>query len=304
MQASGIATATSIGWAGDGDTGLFHPAADVVAMSAGGSERLRVTSAEVILSSPVEFNAPNRNTPVMGSINPWVYRTTSGGSFPLPYNGTGNLVIQGRSDGNAASHIAFVVGAGDPVLGWMIVGNPASTSFGALYAGLDGSAANPIITWNADNNTGIYRANADVLGFTAGGTLRFQVGTQGPYVTSGNFRRSLSALAGTTGTQALDFALDSFRTLNIGAGNVTFTFSNLAEGRKITLRIHNTSGATRTINWPANTKLSSLAQVPTILAVDYPPTSIDNNRGMVIDIISWAANATNVTASVVAAYAL
>ncbi|MCF8256109.1 MAG: tail fiber domain-containing protein [Flavobacteriales bacterium] len=50
---------------------------------------------------------------------------------------------------------------------------------GRLLAHQDGTAALPLITWDADPNMGIYRVGADILGFSTSGTEAMRIGTDG-----------------------------------------------------------------------------------------------------------------------------
>lgn len=53
---------------------------------------------------------------------------------------------------------------------------------------IDGSVGTPALTFDSDENTGVYKAGADQLAFTAGGTNTFQIISNGVYVpgTSGS----------------------------------------------------------------------------------------------------------------------
>lgn len=291
----GSVTVPTISLNSDNNTGIYFPGADQIAVATGGTAAMIWFNDLIQANRRLRFNG-SYNAPLTSDASPAIYRTTTaGGAGPFPFNGTGHLVIQSRSD--AANHIVFMVGT-TPTPALTI------TSDGLILAEEMGTASAPVISLRGDQDTGVFFPAANQVALAAGGGQARLVASAVAVTSNVQFIRALSALTPTTGTVNIDLLGVPFRTLAI-SGNVTFTFSNLAAGRKVTLRIHNTSGATRSINWPANTKLSAEGYenlIPIILWQD--PTQILNNRGMVIDIISWAANATNVTASVVAAYAL
>lgn len=56
LDAADTAAAPALRWTGDPDTGLLHPAADIVAVTAGGAERLRITTAEANFTVQPKWN--------------------------------------------------------------------------------------------------------------------------------------------------------------------------------------------------------------------------------------------------------
>lgn len=86
------------------------------------------------------------------------------------------------TDGNAASGTDFLgTTNGEPlrintngILRYSI-----SASTGSLLAHQNGTATAPVISWNADDNTGIYRVADDVLGFSTAGTERLRIAADG-----------------------------------------------------------------------------------------------------------------------------
>jgi hypothetical protein len=65
--------------------------------------------------------------------------------------------------------------------GMVSVAGDLYCSNGELRTG-NGSASSPSHSFNADNNTGMYRSAADTLSFTTGGTLRLSIGSGGDIV--------------------------------------------------------------------------------------------------------------------------
>lgn len=68
----------------------------------------------------------------------------------------------------------------------------------------NGTAALPSLTFTSDPNTGVYRVGADDLGFSTGGTLRFDIST-----TALTSTLPLLAPSGAVGTPSLSFSADT-----------------------------------------------------------------------------------------------
>jgi hypothetical protein len=65
------------------------------------------------------------------------------------------------------------------------------------------------------------------------------------------------------GTTNLDFSLGDFLVCTFGAGNCTLTFSNIPNGRRITIQFIQDSVGSRTLTWPATAKFAT-ATAPTL----------------------------------------
>jgi hypothetical protein len=112
----GSASAPSITNTGDTNTGLFHPAEDTVAISTGGSERLRVTSTGV----GIGITAPATALHILGDatidttannaaaflLN---FRKTRAGSIVANGDAIGSILFQGL-DGSTQRTAAFIRG--------------------------------------------------------------------------------------------------------------------------------------------------------------------------------------------------
>lgn len=68
-----------------------------------------------------------------------------------------------------------------------------------------------------------------------------------------------------TGTQNLDFSLGNVQQFTFGAGNATFTFSNIPNSAKLTIVIIQDGTGGRTLTWPATAKFIA-ATAPTLSA--------------------------------------
>lgn len=65
------------------------------------------------------------------------------------------------------------------------------------------------------------------------------------------------------GTTNIDFSLGDIIVCTFGAGNTTLTFSNIPNGRRITIQFIQDSVGSRTLTWPATAKFAT-ATAPTL----------------------------------------
>ena len=96
-----------------------------------------------------------------------------------------------------------------------------------------------------------------------------------------------TALPGTSGSVAIDFALAAFRTVTL-SGNITFTTSNLVAGKTVTIKIL-ADGSTRTFTLPGWIFIGAAA-----------PASIAANKTAILTLTSYSTT----DGAVVAAYAV
>lgn len=110
----GTAGAPSVGFAADGDTGLFRPAADQIGVATGGAERLRITNGGQVGIGTVQPRgraqitaASFANMPVAGTVGAAVslFLTNNDANYGLAINiaGTGAATMQAqRADGGGS----------------------------------------------------------------------------------------------------------------------------------------------------------------------------------------------------------
>jgi len=118
-------------------------------------------------------------------------------------------------------------------------------------------------------------------------TLTSSTATVSEIVATKNIAINVTTLATATGTQNLDFTSQGYLTHSI-TGNITYTASNYAEGKSLTIRI-TSDGTARNLTFPTNW-----------VFVGAKPTSIAASKVAVLSVTSFGATEANT----VAAYAV
>ena len=118
-------------------------------------------------------------------------------------------------------------------------------------------------------------------------TLTSSTATVSEIVATKNIAINVTTLATATGTQNLDFTSQGYLTHSI-TGDITYTASNYAEGKSLTIRI-TSDGTARNLTFPTNW-----------VFVGAKPTSIAASKVAVLSVTSFGATEANT----VAAYAV
>jgi hypothetical protein len=118
-------------------------------------------------------------------------------------------------------------------------------------------------------------------------TLTSSTATVNEIVTTKNIAINVTTLATATGTQNLDFTSQGYLTHSI-TGNITYTASNYAAGRSLSVRI-TCDGTQRNLTFPTNW-----------VFVGSKPTAIAASKIAILSVTSFGAT----EAETVAAYAV
>lgn len=146
----GTAGAPSYSFTSDPNTGVFNTAADNIGVSTGGSLRWTFGTAAHVSTLPIRGQSGAANAPMFtftGDTNTGMYRLGNG-QIGLTTLGTNRFTL-----------------------------TTTELTLTLPYQGPSQSAGTPTFSWSGDPNTGMYNVGADNLGFSAGGTLRFDIST-------------------------------------------------------------------------------------------------------------------------------
>ncbi|RYG62048.1 MAG: tail fiber domain-containing protein [Alphaproteobacteria bacterium] len=165
-------------FSGDTNTGIYWVGADQIGLTVGGVQQLLIRSTGLTVSGSVLANnvgdiatAPSYSW--SGDTNTGMYwpasdqiGITTGGTQRAVFSGTGLRVI-------GTITTTGIIDAGSYIYG---------------YTG--DSATAPGYTWSGDNNTGMFNASGDVIGFSTAGTERVRFNSAGISTTGSIFLNS------------------------------------------------------------------------------------------------------------------
>ena len=240
---AGTAALPALAFNGDTNTGLYQPAADQIAVTAGGSLAVLWNSSDQYLAGglgtaalPIfSFNG-DPNTGIYSPAADQVGITTAG--VVAAIINASNQYLSGSLGTAALPIFSF---NGDPNTG---IYSPAADQVGITTAGVVaaiinasnqylsgslGTAALPIFSFNGDPNTGIYSPAADQLAVTTGGAAKAVWNSSSQYLSGGlgtnalpifSFMSDPNTGMYSAGADTLNFATGGVSRITIDSGGV------------------------------------------------------------------------------------
>lgn len=206
LTAAGSASAPAYSYSGDANTGAYSVGADDLGFATGGTLRVDISTTSMTSTIPILGSAGSASAPshsFSGDPNTGMYSAaaddlgfTSGGTLrldlsttaftsTLPYRASAgsasapSLSFSGNTNTGIYNPSANVVGitAGGTER-FEVTGAGVSSLTDPFFA-IDGTTTAPSFSFTSDSNTGMYRTNADHVGFAAGGTTMVEIGANG-----------------------------------------------------------------------------------------------------------------------------
>jgi hypothetical protein len=202
----GTAALPSHSFSTDTNTGMYSSTADQVHFSAGGTERLEVSSAGITITGTVAGSDGSLAAPEFSFTSDpdtGVYRSAadhlslSAGGQSITVSEaivtSGSVHYMGIYPTNTADGTLANGTTGRPYVNLGTYPNTSSGWNSQPFNGItsayhvmsyDGTDSSPSLYWSTDTgiNTGLYRTGEDSIGFTTGGTLRVSMGNGGLYL--------------------------------------------------------------------------------------------------------------------------
>jgi hypothetical protein len=305
LSVSGVATfsagtvsAPAITTSGDTNTGVYFPAADEVGITAGGTERMRISSTGISSVSSILSSG--------GATQVGVTQSTYGSSYStvvLSYPETHVRPNAGYSgsisftENTVADRWSIGIKPGDSNLYFFNVRNiTAATGILAINSSgavihPAGTAALPSITTTGDTNTGVYFPAADTVGITTAGAEAMRIISSGSVGIGGSPTSRLDVVGNTSGTffsarqTSANASVVSIQPYNASNGGIIY--SNWATGNGTldfgsggtTVRMSLDNGGNLTVTGTLST--SGVAKFPAgTVALPSITTSGDTNTGI------------------------
>jgi hypothetical protein len=246
------ASAPDFTWLGDANTGVFHPASDILGFAAGGNEVFRINSTKQILNSNSSSSASTPDFSWDSDPNTGMFRSgadiigfSTGGSERFRINSNGQLINKSTGGSTLPDYSWY----GDENTGMYQAGSDmiAFSTGGSGRLGIysngqilsmtaQNSAAYPDFSWASDGNTGIFHPSTSVLAFSTNGSERAR------FNSSGRFLVNTTVDNGQVSINASDYPASSFSvTLNSDwASGTSVTHVNRANSGNYEVRLNGT----------------------------------------------------------------
>lgn len=210
LSPTGSAALPTYSFTGDPNTGMFRLTADQLSLAAGGVEALTVSASAIQLRlDTIESRNVPAGTVLLRVTNTAIAGANTFGIIRAEHdNGTfgANCSLQANLGATNIRNAAIVMNGVETIASQAQGGvSEQSTQINVFNTVLvtamnmpktgevqflDGTAALPSLTFQADTNTGIYRAGSDILGLATGGSAALLLGTTTLVIQSGRVLRN------------------------------------------------------------------------------------------------------------------
>ena len=192
--ADGTSSAPAFAFNSEAATGFYRPATNIIALTIGGSERLRVVGNNLILGSTTnsgEMLQVTGSTKLAGNTS-----ITTANVTTLNVSGAATFT-SGIDAGTGISSAGTIFLSGD----LLAVGNVIGAKVSATDAGTE---ASPSITFAGDLDTGLFSGGDGVIGIASNGIYRVKIDPVGLNVTGAGVL-SIGKNRGSSGDSVLEF---------------------------------------------------------------------------------------------------
>jgi len=176
VRAFNDAGSPALSFIGDTNTGIYNVSGDTMGFSTDGTQRLRISTTDVVSSLPIKV--PN------GSISNPSYTFTNSTSTGIWYSQSGAGV-------NTIRLLRFSL-SGSEMLYFensllFALGTGARAVFNSNVYLKDGTVSYPGLAFGSDFDTGIYRVSNDTIGISTNGTKRLEINNSGININSTSY---------------------------------------------------------------------------------------------------------------------
>jgi len=170
---------------GDTDTGIYFPAANNIAITTGGTQRVLVDNTNTTLSNVLKLTGGSVSAPSFSNTgdNAGIYFPTSN-VVAIATASSERLRINGSGD--------VGIGTTSPSEKLQVSGNIRATT---LISGSDGTATNPAFLFAADSGMGIFRVSTNILAISTAATERMRINASGDLILAGSVAQKASGTA-------------------------------------------------------------------------------------------------------------
>lgn len=186
-------------WIGNEQTGIFHPASNVIGITLAGGEKFRFSGGQLLSSATQATATPayswnsDANTGIYNPAADVLGFVTNGGE-KFRINSTGQLLSNNNVSTATAPDYTWIGSTTTGIfhgasnfIGFTVNGTEiyrAILNGQILSAKVTPSASTPDYSWNNDAGTGLYLPGTSTLGFSTGGAEKFRMNSVGQLLSS------------------------------------------------------------------------------------------------------------------------